>query len=247
MAADFIRERSKTRAELDWQEKQATDFVTMVDTGAEERINQIVGKEWPDAYVVGEELSPSVARTDGIAFIADPLDGTTNFLHGYPWYAVSIGIRVDNELVAGVIRNVTLDEEWIALQDAGAYRGDQPLRVSSITRPARALIGTGFPFKHPSLVDTYQQQFVEVMRVTSGIRRAGSAALDLCDVAAGRFEAFWELRLSPWDVAAGILMVREAGGIVTNLRGEHVGAEHTGLVAGNPPMHSWLLPIVRQD
>jgi myo-inositol-1(or 4)-monophosphatase len=153
-------------------------------------------------------------------------------------------VEVDGELVVGVVRNIAHDEEWVAVRGAGAYRGLRELRVSGITVPSRALVGTGFPFKHPQLVEEYQRQFSQVLRVTAGIRRAGAAALDLCDVAAGRFEAFWELRLSPWDVAAGIVLVREAGGVVTDLAGRDASAQHGGLVAGSPLMHEWLLTLI---
>ncbi|MFN8571977.1 MAG: inositol monophosphatase family protein [Gemmatimonadaceae bacterium] len=244
-AATFIRERTDGRATLDWREKRHADFVSDVDMGAEERIRAIISSEHPDALIVGEELSPTATSGAGLAFYVDPLDGTTNFLHGYPQYAVSIGVRQGPELVAGVVRNVVLDEEWCAVKGAGAYRGREALKVSSIEAPSRSLIGTGFPFKHPELVDGYQRQFTQVMRQTSGIRRAGSAALDLADVAAGRFDAFWELRLSPWDMAAGILLVREAGGVVTDLAGNPATPDSPGLIAGNERMHEWLLTIVR--
>ncbi|MEP7345602.1 MAG: inositol monophosphatase family protein [Gemmatimonadaceae bacterium] len=243
-AADFVRERTIHLANIDWQEKSPTDFVSEVDTGAEERIRTVISGRVPEAVIVGEELSPSALRSGGIAFIVDPLDGTTNFLHGYPQYAVSIGVEVDGESVAGVVRNIAHDEEWVAVKGGGAYRGNTQLRVSTITAPTRALVGTGFPFKHPQLVDEYQRQFSNVMSVTAGIRRAGAAALDLCDVAAGRFEAFWELHLSPWDMAAGIVLVREAGGVVTDLAGNPATAKHGGLVAGSPPMHEWLLKLI---
>ena len=243
-AADFVRERTYHLPDIDWHEKSQTDFVSEVDTGAEERIATVISERHPEAVIVGEELSPSAARNGGIAFIVDPLDGTTNFLHGYPQYAVSIGVEVDGQLVAGIVRNIAHDEEWVAVTGAGAYRAGKQLNVSAITSPSRALVGTGFPFKHAELVEEYQRQFTQVLRVTAGIRRAGAAALDLCDVAAGRFEAFWELRLSPWDMAAGIVLVREAGGVVTDLAGNPATARHSGLVAGSPQMHDWLLTLI---
>lgn len=246
-ASAFIRDRTGSRASLDWHEKRPADFVSEVDTGAEERIRAIIMSEHPDAVIVGEELSPATTANAGLTFFVDPLDGTTNFLHGYPQYAVSIGVQFGDQLVAGVVRNVVLDEEWCAVKGAGAYRNREPQRVSEIDAPSRSLIGTGFPFKHPELIEAYQRQFTDVMRQTSGVRRAGSAALDLADVAAGRFDAFWELRLAPWDTAAGILLVREAGGVVTDLRGNAAIARSGGVVAGNPRMHEWLLNIVREQ
>jgi myo-inositol-1(or 4)-monophosphatase len=151
---------------------------------------------------------------------------------------------VDGALAVGVVVNVPTHEVYTAVADGGASRNGEPLRVSTIAEPARALIGTGFPFKHHELLDDYQRQFAAVLRATAGIRRAGSAALDLSDVAAGRFDAFWELVLAPWDVAAGILLVREAGGIVTRIDGTPAQVEHGAYVAGNPFIHPWLIQTI---
>jgi len=197
--------------------------------------------EVPNARILGEELSPEVGAGTGIVFVVDPLDGTTNFLHGFPEYAVSIGVTVNAELVAGVVHHVVTGEVFTARAGAGAWRNDQPIRVSAITDPKRALIGTGFPFSSMDRIDEYLPQFAAVAGQTAGMRRAGSAALDLARLAAGQFDAFWELKLAPWDIAAGILLVREAGGIVTDLSGAPATVSHTGLVAGNPTMHEWLL------
>ena len=192
---------------------------------------------------MGEELSPDVV-TEGLVWIVDPLDGTTNFLHDFPSYAVSIAAAVDGALEAGVVLHVPRQEVYAAARGAGAWRGDRRLAVSTITDPAFALIGTGFPFKDTSSLGEYLAQFARVAAHTSGIRRPGSAALDLADVAAGRFDGFWEQRLSAWDIAAGVLLVREAGGVVTDFSGRAIGAEHTAVVAGNPAIHAWLLEIV---
>jgi myo-inositol-1(or 4)-monophosphatase len=151
---------------------------------------------------VGEELSPDVVQ-DGLVWIVDPLDGTTNFLHDFPSYAVSIAAAVDGELQAAVVLQVPRQECYSAARGAGAWQGERRLSVSPIADPAFALIGTGFPFKDTSSLDEYVSQFARVAAETSGIRRPGSAALDLADVAAGRFDGFWEQRLSAWDIAAG--------------------------------------------
>jgi myo-inositol-1(or 4)-monophosphatase len=244
-AADIIRRGAETRGSLTWERKGATDFVSDVDRNAERAINEIVASRHPDARVLGEELTPSTENRSGLVFVADPLDGTTNFLHGYPWYAVSIAALVDGEPVAGVILNAATGELFSATAGGGARRSGQPIRVSTIDDPALAIIGTGFPFKTPHLVDSYVQSLPVVMRDVAGIRRAGSAALDLADVACGRFDGFWELSLAPWDVAAGILLVREAGGVVTDASGAPATVSHTSIVTGNPAMHSWLLERVR--
>ena len=244
-AAQFIRERSGDPAALAWIEKSPADFVSEVDRGAEERIRETVLRRHPAARILGEELSPDALADSGLAFIVDPLDGTTNFLHGYPEYAVSIGVAREGEIIAAVVINVPLGERFTAVRGDGARRDGAPIRVSGITDPGRALIGTGFPFKHPDTLPLWQRQFGNVMLSTAGIRRAGAAALDLCDVACGRFEAFWELRLAPWDFAAGLLIIQEAGGIITDLDGRPVPLTHGPIVAGHLVMHEWLLSMLR--
>ena len=194
----------------------------------------------PTARVVGEELHPELV-TEGLVWIVDPLDGTTNFLHDFPSYAVSIAGAVDGVLQAGVVVQVPRNEIYWATAGGGAWLGQRRLQVSSILDPSFSLIGTGFPFKEGSDLPEYLRQFSRVARSVSGIRRPGSAALDLVDVAAGRFDGFWEQQLSVWDIAAGTLLIREAGGVVTDLRGRAVGLEHSSVVAGNPALQQWLL------
>jgi myo-inositol-1(or 4)-monophosphatase len=245
VAADFIRARSGDLQSLDIREKQAADFVSEVDTGAETRIREVLDRLVPGALVVGEELSPS-ASTDGeTVFVVDPLDGTTNFLHGFPAYSVSIGAMVGGEVVAGVVLDIPRGELFTATLGGGAFLDGQPMRVSSVDQPGRALVGTGFPFKNLEFLPGYLGQFDRITRAMAGVRRAGSAALDLASVACGRFDAFWELRLAPWDIAAGLLLVREAGGRVTDLEGVDIVPAHTPVVASNGGMHHWLLEMLR--
>jgi myo-inositol-1(or 4)-monophosphatase len=244
-AAEIIRRGAANRESLTWELKSATDFVSDVDRDSERAIVTIVAERHPDARVLGEELSPALADRGGLLFVADPLDGTTNFLHGFPWYAVSIAALVDGELAAGVVLNAANGELFTATAGGGARRNGEPIAVSSIDDPSRALIGTGFPFKDPNHIGRYVNTLPDLMREVAGLRRPGSAALDLADVACGRFDAFWELSLAPWDIAAGILLIREAGGVVTNLAGEPAAVEKTGVVAGNPSMQRWLLDRVK--
>lgn len=246
-AASVIRIGAAGIRSLEVRRKSPADFVSDIDTAAEEAIRQIVYRDLPGSVVVGEELSPDAAAGAGLAFVVDPLDGTTNFLHGYPEYAVSVAVLVDAQLVAGVVLHVPANEETTAIAGQGARMNDMPLRVSDVDTPAMALIGTGFPFKHLHLLESYKRQFGEIMRATSGIRRAGSAALDLVDVAAGRFDGFWELALAPWDFAAGIIIVREAGGMITDLAGDAPPLASSAIVAGNPRIHPWLLRTVTTD
>ena len=194
---------------------------------------------------MGEELTPQLAASGDVVWIVDPLDGTTNYLHGYPQYAVSIGCVVSGALCVGVVHDVARDAVYRAATGEGAWVGEQQLAVSSLTEPGRALVGTGFPFKDEGLLDAYVRQFAAVMESSSGIRRAGAAALDLADVAAGRFDAFWELSLAPWDVAAGVVLVREAGGRVTRLDGSENVLGDGAIVAGNPILHGWLIDLLR--
>jgi myo-inositol-1(or 4)-monophosphatase len=245
--AEVIRGFGQRRGSLEWEEKARADFVSAVDRASEEAIGEIVRARHADAQIVGEELTPELGALSGVTFVADPLDGTTNYLHDFPWYCVSIAALVDGDPAAGAILNVPTGELFTATAGGGARRSGQPIAVSRIDAPRRALIGTGFPFRRTEEVDPYLHVMAGVMREVAGLRRPGSAALDLADVACGRFDAFWELRLAPWDVAAGILLVREAGGLVTDLHGEPARIAHGPIVAGNPAMHAWLLERLRVE
>jgi myo-inositol-1(or 4)-monophosphatase len=241
-ATEVIRAGAGRLPELQWQTKAAADFVSEVDHSAERALEEVIRGRHPDATLIAEEFSPDPAVRSGLVFVADPLDGTTNFLHGFPWYAVSIGAMVDGELAAGAILNAATGELFTATAGGGARRAGQPISVSKITDPTRALLGTGFPFKPGNPHSArYLEMLPRVMLETAGIRRAGAAALDLADVACGRFDAFWEMTLAPWDIAAGILLIREAGGVVTDLDGNPCPVAHTSVVAGNPAMHAWLM------
>lgn len=240
LATGFIAEESKSRHTLAWEEKSATDFVSRVDLGAEEIIRRHFAREAPDVRVVGEELGGG-STVDGLVAIVDPLDGTTNFLHGYPNYAVSICVALDGVPQAAAIYDVARGGLYNATLGGGAFVDDEPIRVSPINTPARALIGTGFPFKDQSFATQYIRQFSTLIPQVAGLRRAGAAALDFCDVARGRFQGFWELFLNPWDLAAGILLIREAGGRATDLNGVDAALVAGPIVASNGLMHEWLL------
>ena len=245
-AGEIIRNAALNAASLVWENKGTADFVSEVDRNAEQHIVSVVEKEFPGASVIGEEFSPEASSKSGLSFIIDPLDGTTNFLHGFPHYAVSIGAACDGELVAGAILNVQTRELFAAKAGGGATRNGERIRASAETDPQRALIGTGFPFKMVDDLPDFLRQFERVMRATAGVRRAGSASLDLADTACGRFDAFWELGLAPWDVAAGIILIREAGGVVTDLEGAPSGPAFGAYVAGGPAMHGWLLRTLEE-
>lgn len=244
---EAVRSYAQRLGTLVWEEKSRADYVSEADRASEAVIGDIIHGRHADATVVGEELSPDLAAAHlarGLVFVADPLDGTTNFLHGLPWYAVSVAAVVDGDLAAGAILNPANGALYTAVAGGGARRNGDPIRVSTIEDPIRALVATGFPFKQNVSIDRYLRGLVPVMGATAGVRRAGAAALDLADVAAGHYDAFWELTLAPWDIAAGILLVREAGGVVTDVAGAPAAVTHTSLVAGNPPMHGWLLGVL---
>ena len=245
-SADVVRAGAERRDTLVWESKSRFDFVSDVDRASEQALGDVITSRHADATILAEEGSPDAQVTRGLVFVADPLDGTTNFLHGFPWYAVSIAALVDGEVQAGAIINVATGALFTATSGGGARLAGAPMQVSTITEPHRALIASGFPFSREDEIARYVRMLPAVMRDTSGIRRAGAAALDLADVAAGRFEAFWELRLAPWDIAAGILLVREAGGIITTLDGSPCRVAETSVVAGNPAMHAWLLKTLHE-
>ena len=248
-AADYLRHAVRPAVQT-WTEKSQHDFVTEIDRVAEALIAEEIAREAPESVIVGEELSPQRMALGELLWIVDPLDGTTNFLHGYPQYAVSIGCLVDGKLAAGVIHDVCRKRTYKAIRGGGAFEEDTRLGVSAVTDPRYALIGTGFPFRALNLLHVYLSQFAAVSGAASGIRRAGAAALDLADVAAGRLDGFWELQLAPWDIAAGTLLIREAGGIVTRPDGgaDVLNTEGNGsIVAGNATMHRWLIDLLRKS
>jgi myo-inositol-1(or 4)-monophosphatase len=218
---------------LEVRAKQRNDFVTRVDHAAEEAILEVVRKAYPDHAVLAEESGRSAGSAE-YQWIIDPLDGTTNFIHGFPQYCVSIAIRHRDALAHGVIYDPARNELFTASRGRGAFLNDRRIRVSKCTRLSDALVGTGFPFKEVSRLDLYTRQLTNLMKSSSGVRRAGAAALDLAYVACGRLDAFWEMGLSAWDMAAGALMILEAGGLVGDLRGDAGYLESGEILAATP-------------
>src|ERR687897_2253338 len=194
-AAGYLRGVERPADPSRWTLKGSRDFVTEVDRTAERIITEVLLAAEPGSRIVGEELQPEVV-TEGMVWIVDPLDGTTNFLHDYPSYAVSIAAAIDGVVEAGVVHHIPRGEVYRASRGGGAWIGDRRLSVSAIDDPEFALIATGFPFRDLTRLTEYQHQFGRIAAGTSGIRRPGAAALDLADVAAGRFDGFWEQRLS---------------------------------------------------
>jgi myo-inositol-1(or 4)-monophosphatase len=222
--------------------KSLNDLVSEVDRASEAAIIQIIHAAYPDHAILAEESGASGASE--YVWIIDPLDGTTNYLHGFPQYCVSIGVAHRGVLTHGVIFDPTRNDLYTASRGRGAFLNDRRMRVSRRTKLIDALVGTGFPFRMFDHMDAYIAILRELMGKTAGIRRPGAAALDLAAVAAGRYDGFWEIGLSPWDMAAGALMVLEAGGLVGDLQGDEHYLQRGMIIAGNPKIFGQLLQVI---
>ena len=223
------------------------EFVSIADTRAERSIRDELKRARPAYGLLMEESGEQAGTDAAMRWVVDPLDGTTNFLHGIPHFCVSIALQRDDEIVAGVIYDPVKDERFWAEKGEGAYLNDQRLRVSARRRLTDAVIATGIPFRGRGEHPLYLRQLEAVMANTAGVRRLGSAALDLAYVAAGRFDGFWEQWLAPWDTAAGILLIREAGGFVTEIDGGSGMLRSGSVLAGNQNLHAALGKLVRGD
>ena len=241
-AGSIITRASFDLDRLTVRRKQHNDFVTEVDHAAEDAIIRTLRDAYPSHAFLGEESGASApaAQTDYL-WIIDPLDGTTNFLHGFPQYCVSIALRHKGVLQQGVIYDPNRNELFTATRGAGAFLNDRRIRVSGTDRLEDSLIGTGFPFREFAHFDEYLRMFGEITRRVAGVRRPGAAALDLAWVAAGRTDGFWEMGLSPWDMAAGALLVREAGGMVGDFDGGEGFLDSGRVVAANAKVFAPLL------
>jgi len=232
-AGNLILRYSNRIDTLSISSKQRNDFVSEVDQQAEQEIIGVLRKAYPDHAILAEESGEQ--KTDSeYTWIIDPLDGTTNFLHGFPQYAVSIALKKGRLLDQAVVYDPLKNELFTASKGAGAQLDGRRIRVSTHHKLEGALLGTGFPFKQKQDLETYLKMFSALFQDTAGIRRAGSAALDLAYVAAGRLDGFWEYGLNPWDMAAGILLIREAGGFVCDFNGADDYMESGNIIAGNP-------------
>ncbi len=241
-AGSIINRASQNLDLLKVEHKSYNDFVSEVDKAAEAAILEIITDSYPGHAILAEE---SGTQGDSeFQWIIDPLDGTTNFLHGFPQYSVSIALAHKGVITQAVVFDPAHNDLFTATKGGGAFLNDRRLRVSKRTRLEDALIGTGFPFRNFDNLDAYLAIFRELVQKTSGIRRPGSAALDLASVAAGRFDGFWEFSLSPWDIAAGTLLITEAGGLVGDLDGEANYLKNGHIVAGAPKIFGQLLQTI---
>jgi myo-inositol-1(or 4)-monophosphatase len=216
--------------------KNVNDFVTQIDRAAEQAIIETVRKAYPDHAILAEESGASAGARAEYCWVIDPLDGTTNFIHAFPQYCVSVAVQHRGATAHGVVYDPVRNELFTASKGRGAFVNDRRMRVSKCEKLRQALVGTGFPFKELSRVELYLRQLETMMRTTAGVRRAGAAALDLAYVAAGRLDAFWEMGLSAWDMAAGALLIQEAGGLVGDLAGEATYLESGDIAAASPKL-----------
>ena len=225
--------------------KGEIDLVTEADIQAEKAVLDILRQAYPDDSILSEEAGER-ERSSHRTWVIDPLDGTTNFAHAFPFFAVSIALEVRGKTVLGLVSNPYMNEHFEALAGAGAKLNAKPIRVSTTRRVKDALIGTGFPYDVHEKPDRVMSLFRKMIVAAQGIRRPGSAAIDLCYVAAGRLDGFWEQGLKPWDTAAGALIVEEAGGILSTIDGGPYSPYSETILAGNPYIHEEMMRILAE-
>lgn len=235
-------------------DKGPSDYVTVVDKQCEDLIVGLVGANFPDHHIMAEE-SANEGLQAGYTWVIDPLDGTTNFIHGFPFVAVSIAVCLEKEPILGLVLDPIRNELFVARKDGGAWLNGARVRVKTGVALKKALIATGFPFRQGEYIDDYLRTFKAIFHEVSDIRRAGAAALDLAYLAAGRVDGFWEMGLKAWDMAAGAILVREAGGIVSDFDGGNNHLYNGNIIAGVPQVYEflhdqvvrWLAPALKRQ
>lgn len=241
-AGTFLKEKLDEKHTIKY--KGEIDIVTEVDRMSEEMLISRIGKKFPHHDILAEE-SAGIESGSEFRWIIDPLDGTTNYAHGYPVFCVSIALERKDEIILGVIYNPVMEEMFVAEKGKGAFLNDKRISVSDTTELSKSLLATGFPYDIRENPDNNLNYFNEMATKVMAIRRAGSAALDLAYIAAGRFDGFWELRLNPWDTAAGWLLVEEAGGLVTEIFGEDYCVKSPHILATNGKIHGKMIDVFR--
>jgi myo-inositol-1(or 4)-monophosphatase len=242
-AGRFLKEHLHDRFTV--SRKGEIDLVTEFDLAAENLIVTRLASAFPESTVLAEETHAEAAR-GAVRWIIDPLDGTTNYAHGFPIFSVSVGLEINGALEWGIVYNPNLEEAFVARRGGGAFLNGDPIKVSETKSLESSLLATGFPYDIRTSTKNNLNYFQAFALRTQGVRRGGSAALDLCYVAAGRFDGFWEMSLHPWDCAAGYLMVREAGGLVTNWRGEFGSIYERECLASNAQIHEQMMAVLRE-
>lgn len=237
----FVDRPDKMEAE----KKGANDFVTLADKLAEEEIIRVIQHSYPHHTILSEESGLTQGENEDFCWIIDPLDGTTNFVHGFPQIAISIALKHRGQLEIGVIYDPLRQELYTASRGEGAQLNNQRLRVSQTKKLSDGLIGTSFPNHDKNKIEPYLASFNTLLPLVSSVRRAGSAALDLAYVAAGRLDGCWASGLQSWDIAAGILLIREAGGMSSDFNGQDQSMENGTIIAGNPKIHPEMLKTLQ--
>lgn len=232
------------KQKLEISEKGVHDFVTQVDKQAEERLINGLSRILPGSGFLAEENTGNIPDRE-FMWIVDPLDGTTNFIHSVPLYSISVALMLQNQPVIGVVYEINLDECFYSWQNGCAYLNKNKIQVSSISNLSRSLFGTGFPYYNYDRLESYMGLFMQMLKTTSGLRRLGSAAVDLAWVACGRLEGFFEYGLHPWDVAAGAFIVQQAGGVVCDFKGENDYLYGKEIVASNKVIHEEFMNHVK--
>jgi len=240
-AGIFLKNKLNSVHTIDY--KGEINLVTEVDKISEKMITSKINTLFPDHDILSEEFT-HIDRGSDFRWIIDPLDGTTNYAHGYPLFCVSIALEKLNTMIVGIIYDPMLDEMFVAEKGKGAFLNDREIHVSNTRRIIKSLLATGFPYDIREDRHNNLNYFNEMILKAQAIRRAGSAALDLAYVAAGRFDGYWELKLNPWDIAAGWLLVEEAGGIVTDMRGNNYFLESPSILASNGRIHKEMMAVL---
>lgn len=245
LAGEIIRKKMGNLSNDEITKKSISDYVTEVDIQSEKTIIEHIKKHFPQHQIMAEESSNDYKKAEYL-WIIDPLDGTTNFIHGFPVFAISLALIYKGELILGVIYDPSRNDLFYAEKGSGAFLNGQKIKVSSIKDPALSLIATGFPFRNKQYIDSYIKIFHSLLYSVSDLRRPGAAAIDLAYVACGRVDGFFEFALSPWDIAAGSLLIKEAGGVVSDFEGgdEYLKTGH--IIAGNPVIHSFLVKKIKE-
>lgn len=245
LAGEFILDNLGRVSKEDVSMKQASDFVTRVDKDSEQIIIKTIKNSFPNHSFLAEE-SGKESDSEHYRWIIDPLDGTTNYIHEYPMFSVSIALEYKGGIISGVIFDPLRNEIYTAEKGKGVFLNGKPVKVSSVNSLKNSLITTGFPFRKKEMIDMYLKLFRNIFYKVSDIRRAGSAALDLAHLACGRCDGFFELGLSPWDIAAGSLLIKEASGVITDFGGGEDYLLTGNVVAGSPALHKEILEEVKK-
>jgi len=243
-AGKIIRDGFGKKLELEYK-TNISDFVTNVDKTSERKIIDFLKKEYPTHNIFAEE-SGIQNKGSEYTWVIDPLDGTMNFAHGLPIFSVSIGVVKNSEIIAGVIYDVMNNSLYSAEKGSGAFQNDKKISVSKNSDLEKSLLGTGFPYNIKENPDFAIERFNKFLLNSRGVRRLGSAAIDLCYVANGTFDGFWEVNLQPWDMCAGMLLVQEAGGKITNFKNENINIYTKQLLASNSKIHDAMIKVLNE-